>query len=70
MQETQVGSLIWEDPKWQGTTKPVRHNYRACALEPGSRNYGVPMLQLLQPMDLEPMRLEPLRALQQEKPLQ
>ena len=70
MQETQVGSLIWEDPTWQGATKPVPHNHRACALGPGSRSYGVPMPQLLQPMDLEPVRLEPLRALQQEKPLQ
>ena len=28
-----------EDPTCQGATKPVGHNYRACALEPGSCNY-------------------------------
>ena len=39
MQETRVWSLIWEDPTCQGATKPMCHNYWACALEPGSRNY-------------------------------
>ena len=36
MQETWVPSLIWEDPTLHGATEPVRHSYRACALEPGS----------------------------------
>ena len=36
MQETRVGSLIWEDPTCLGATKPLPHNYWACALEPGA----------------------------------
>ena len=39
-----------------GTTKPVRHNYWACALEPVRHNYRA--------------RAPRARALQQEKPLQ
>ena len=27
IQETQVRSLVWEDPTRRGATKPVRHNY-------------------------------------------
>ena len=38
MQETQVQSLIQEDPICQEAIKFVHHNYRACALEPGSCN--------------------------------
>ena len=34
MQETQVWSLILGGPTSLGTTKPERHNYWACALEP------------------------------------
>ena len=33
MQGTQVRALVQEDPTWCGATKPVRHNYWACALE-------------------------------------
>ena len=33
MQETQVRSLIQEDPTMHGVAKPVHHNYWACALE-------------------------------------
>ena len=39
---TQVGSLSQEDPTYLGTTKPLHHNYWACALEPGSPNYWSP----------------------------
>ena len=39
MQGTQVRALVWEDPTCRGATKPVRHNYWACALEPASHNY-------------------------------
>ena len=39
MQGTQVQSLVWEDPTCCGASKPVRHNYWACALEPASHNY-------------------------------
>ena len=38
MQETQVRSLVREDPTCRGATKPVRHNYWACALEPVLRS--------------------------------
>ena len=39
MQGTRVQALVWEDPTCRGATKPVRHNYWACALEPASHNY-------------------------------
>ena len=39
MQGTRVQVLVWEDPTCSGATKPVRHNYLACALEPMSHNY-------------------------------
>ena len=39
LQETWIGSLIWEDPTCCGSTKPERHNYWACAREPGSHNH-------------------------------
>ena len=39
VQGTQVQALVWEDPICRGATKPVRHNYQACALEPASQNY-------------------------------
>ena len=48
MQETQVWSLVWEDPTC-GATKPVHHDYWACALEPGSCNCWAHGLQLLKP---------------------
>ena len=56
MQGTRVQSVVREDPTCHGATKPVRHNYWACALEPVSHSYWVH----------EPRA----RALQQEKPLQ
>ena len=65
MQGTWVRALVQEDPTCYGATKPVHHNYWACALEPASHNYWAHMPQLLKPACLEPM----LR-LQQEKPLQ
>ena len=39
MQGTQVRDLVREDPTCRGATKPVCHNYRACALEAMSHNY-------------------------------
>ena len=39
MQGTQVRALVREDPTCHRATKPLRHNYRACALEPVSHNY-------------------------------
>ena len=42
MQETQRRALVREDPTCRGATKPVRHNYWACALEPFSHSYWSP----------------------------
>ena len=67
MQGTQVRALVWEDPTCCGATKPVRHNYRACALEPVSHNYWVCLLQLPKPMCLEPV-LRNKRSHCNEKP--
>ena len=39
MQGTRVQALVREDPTCRGATKPVRHNYWACTLEPVSHNY-------------------------------
>ena len=40
MQGTRVQALVREVLTCRGAMKPVRHNYRACALEPASHNYG------------------------------
>ena len=43
MQETQVQSLIREDPTCLGATKLMHHNYQAWALEPvlhNKKSYG------------------------------
>ena len=39
VQGTWVQALDQEDPTCHGATKPVHHNYYACALEPVSHNY-------------------------------
>ena len=31
MQGIRVRALVWEDPTCRGATRPVSHNYRACA---------------------------------------
>ena len=33
MQETRVRALVWEDPTCRGATRPMSHNYWACASE-------------------------------------
>ena len=38
-QGTRVRALVREDPTCRGATKPMRHTYRACALEPMRHNY-------------------------------
>ena len=55
MQGTRVRALVWEDPTCRGATKPMRHNYWACALETASHNYWAREPQLLKPVRLEPM---------------
>ena len=42
LQDTWVWLLAQEDPVWQSATKPISHNYGACALEPGSCNEKLP----------------------------
>ncbi|KAJ8776263.1 hypothetical protein J1605_015561 [Eschrichtius robustus] len=37
MQGTRVQALVREDPTCHGATKPMCHNYGACALEPPTR---------------------------------
>ena len=67
MQGTRVWSLVWEDPTCHGGTKPVRHSYWACALQPASHNYLAYVPQLLKPTLLEPM-LRNQRSHCNEKP--
>ena len=68
-QETRVRALVWEDPTCHGATKPVRHNYWACALEPASHNYWAYVKQLLSPHALgTPCRNYWACVLQQLKP--
>ena len=50
VQGTQVRALVQEDLTCCRATKPVRHNYWACALEPACHNYWayVPRARTLQ----------------------
>ena len=67
VQGTQVRALVWEDSTCCGPTKPVHHNYWACALEPASHSYWAHVPQLLKPTHLEPM-LRNKRSHCNEKP--
>ena len=67
MQGTRVRALVREDPTCRGATKPVRHNYWACALEPVSHNYWARVSQILKPVRLEPV-LHNKRSHRDEKP--
>ena len=58
MQETWVRALVQEDPTCRGATKPVRHNYWACALEPVSHNYWTCMPRAHAPQQAEPLQWE------------
>ena len=68
MQGTRVRALVREDPTCRGATKPVHHDYWACALEPVSHSYWAPVPQLLKPTRLEPM-LHNKRNHRNEKPV-
>ena len=68
MQGTWVWALVREDPTCRGATKPVSHNYWACALEPTRHNYWARVPQLLKPARLEPV-LRNKRSHRSEKPL-
>ena len=67
MQGTWVQALVWEDPTCHGATKPMHHNYWACALEPASHNYWACMPQLLKLTCLEPVLHK--RSHRSEKPM-
>ena len=67
MQGTWVRALVWEDPTCCRATKPVSHNYWACALELTCRNYWARVPQLLKPALLEPV-LRNKRSHCNEKP--
>ena len=67
MQGTQVRALVQEDPICRRATKPVHHNYRACALEPANHNCWAHVPQLLKSVHLEPM-LRDKRSRRTEKP--
>ena len=67
MQGTRVRSLIQEDPTCRVATKPVRHNYWACARKLASHNYWTCVPQLLKPTHLEPV-LHNKRSPRSEKP--
>ena len=64
MQGTRVQALVQEDPTCRGATKPVHHNYWACALEPVSHNYWSPHTTTTED------RMPRAHAPQQEKPPQ
>ena len=49
MQETQVQSLVQEDPTWLGATKPVCYSYWAWARETENCNSRAHMLKLPKP---------------------
>ena len=61
MQGTRVWALVQEDPTCRRATKPVCHNYWACALEPTCHNYWahVPQLLSLLSRAREPQLLSP-----------
>ena len=67
MQGTQVRALVRVDPTCLGATKPMHHNYWACALEPANHNYWAGVPQLLKPVHLEPV-LRNKRSHRNEKP--
>ena len=66
-QGTWLRALVWEDPTCCRATKPVHHNYWACALEPMSHNYWARAPHLLKPLRLEPI-LRNKRSHHSEKP--
>ena len=71
MQGTRVQALVQEDPTCRRATKPMCHNYWACALEPMSHNYWACEPQLMRPRATITEACAPkAHALQQEKPPQ
>ena len=58
MQGTRVWALVREDLTCHGATKPVRHNYGACALEPVSHNYWAHVPRACAPQQEKPPQWE------------
>ena len=67
MQGTRAWALVGEDPTCREVTKPMCHNYWACALEPTSHNYWAHVPQLQKPTRLKPV-LRNKRSYRKEKP--
>ena len=67
MQGTWIQSLVWEDPTCLKTTKPLCHNYWACALEPKTQLLSQPTTPPESPPVLEPV-LHNKRNHRNEKP--
>ena len=65
MQETQVGSLMGEDPTCLGATNPVGLHYEACALEPRRDSLVAQMVK-----HLPTMRETQVRSLGWDDPLE
>ena len=61
------GSLIGEDITWKEATKPMCHNYWACALEPWDWSYWAQELQVQKSAHLKPV-LSNKRSHCNEKP--
>ena len=57
-QGTRVRALVREDPTCRGATKPVSHNYWACALEPASHNCWAHVPGARAPQQEEPQQWE------------
>ena len=55
VQETWGQSLIWEDPTCHRASKPVHHNYWACALEPAGTTAELMRHNYWSPCALDPM---------------
>ena len=64
MQGFRVPALVQEDPTCRGATKPMRHNYWACALEPANHNYWAHVPRAHAPQQEKPPQWE-ARAPQQ-----
>ena len=58
-QGTRVRALVREDPTCRRATKPVRHNYWACALELVSHNYWACAPRARAPQQEKPPKWEP-----------
>ena len=67
MQGTRVRSLIQEDATCHGATKPVRHNYWACALEPSCPRARAPQQEKPPQWEARALQLEKAHA-QQRRP--